>query len=230
MSAATGRDPEPGGGRIVVAIDDAAAGESVLEPSSLLARLLRRELAVVYVESAVSLLAAALPFAQVLTRSTGAWQPFAPADVEQAFRAQAARLRQLAERAALRHAVDWSLRVMRGSLDEARERLAGESDLLFVGRAPPAQAPAPAIRRRRTVVAVLDEPGEAGERAHRVAARLAEAWNGVVQPIRLEPPAPGPGIAQWLGRGPVPDVLVMPRAAMRPGLRLALPCPVLLVD
>jgi len=66
-------------------------------------------------ESTRSLLAAALPFTQVLAASGAQWRPFRPDDVEQGFWVHAARQREMAERIAARNAVGWSLRVMRGT-------------------------------------------------------------------------------------------------------------------
>ena len=75
------------------------AGAALLELASPLARALQRELSVVYVESTRSLVAAALPFTQVLPHSGLQWLPLQPGDVEQGFRAHEARLRAADRRA-----------------------------------------------------------------------------------------------------------------------------------
>lgn len=202
-------------GRVQVVLDDAAAGETVLALSSALARALESELAVVYVESAAALSAAELSVTQVLPHAGSPWLPLRPGDVEQGFRSHAERLRQLTERMAARHALRWSLRVMRGSLAEAPARLSGESTLLFVATAPP---PGPhgashAAGRRQPLVALAADDGTA--QALSAATGLARALGGLVQA--------GPGARAW------PDVLVMMRRSLAPGALALLRCPVLLV-
>jgi hypothetical protein len=239
----------PGGARpsVLAVLDDAAAGEGLLRLSTALARTLQRGLTVVYVESAQSLVAAALPITQVLAQPGLAWQPLRPQDVEQGFRAHAARLRELASRLAVPDAVSWSLRVVRGNLQSAAAELSLESDLLFVAAAPPLKPPVPARARPqppRRVVAVALEPGEAGQRAQTVARQLAQALAGEVKTVVLETTswpaeAAGPG-HEGLGRdarnpppAPTrPDVLVLASAPLTPAARsalLRLRCPVLLV-
>ena len=183
-------DCRPIASPVLAVLDDAAAGSAALELSSTLARALQRELSVVYVESARSLVAAALPFTQVLSHSGSGWVPLLPADVEQGFRAHAARLRELAERIAVRDAVSWSLRVVRGSLPGAAIDLYAESDLLLLAASPPPWSPGERLAhrpRRRPVVAVLAEGSAAGQRALVVASRLAQALG---RRARVDPPRP----------------------------------------
>jgi hypothetical protein len=217
---------------VLAVLGDVAAGTAALELSSTLARTLSRMLSVVYVESAPSLVAAALPFVQVLSHSGSRWIPLLPADVERGFREHAARLRQLAERIALRDALSWSLRVVRGSLPGAAIDLYAESDLLLLAAAPPPWLPGerPAQRpRRQPVVAVVAEESEVGQRALAIATRMAQALAAVLETTRCDPAATllGPaGAAAALAR---PDVLVLPRARIDAVALAMLRCPVLLV-
>lgn len=211
---------------VQVALDDAAAGETALALSAALARELACELAVVFVESTASRSAAALSIAQVLPHAGSDWLPLRPDDVEQGFRAQAARLRQLAERLAGRHALRWSMRVLRGSLTEAPRLLTGESQLLFLASAPPPGPPVPraASGRRPPLVALAQDAGVA--QALAAATRLAHALGGTLQHGPSLAPA-GAGLRAWARARP--DVLVMTRNALAPGALAGLSCPVLLV-
>jgi len=218
--------------QVLAVLDDAAAGSVLLELSSALARSLRRALSVVYVENASSLVAAALPFAQVLPHGGSAWVPLLPADVEQGFRAHARRLRQAAERVALRDALSWSLRVVRGSLPDAAIDLYAESDLLLLASTPLLRAPGEGRarqRRRQPVVAVVVEGSAAGERALAVATRLAQTLNASVETIRVDATAMPIGRADTLAALARSDVLVLPRTHVDPGALALLRGTVLLV-
>ena len=215
--------------KVQVALDDTAAAETVLALSTALAHELACELAVVYVESAASVSAAALSVTQVLPHAGSPWLPLRPDDVEQGFRSQAARLRQLTERSAAHHALRWSLRVLRGSLAEAPTLLTGESTLLFLATAPPPGSPlarSVAPSRRQAVVALASDDGPPGSQALAAATRLARALGGVLQTW-----PPGPAADHWvrLAASSRPDVLVMARRAVGPGVLARLTYPVLLV-
>jgi hypothetical protein len=220
---------------VLALLDDAAAADVVLELSCALAGVLRRELSVVYVENTRSLNAASLPFAQVLAHAGAAWLPLETRDIEQGFRAQASRLRQLAARSATRHSVGWSLRVMRGSLAHAPEQLRAESDLLFVagsslGRLPGALRPARTQRPRPPRVRVLTLGDAASQRALAVARALVQALAGSLDVVEADAPrslARGTGSTQG---EPWPDVLVIPRSFSADGKLLRGSCPVLMVD
>ena len=215
--------------KVQVALDDAAAGEAVLALSSALARELECELAVVYVESAASVSAAALSVTQVLPHAGSPWLPLRPEDVEQGFRSHAARLRQLTERMAGRHALRWSLRVMRGSLAQVPALLSGESTLLFLSTAPPPGARSTAPSSRRPLVALASDDGAPGAQALAMATLLARALGGVLQ--RWPPGSPGAStdIGPRLTASARPDVLVMMRSAIAPDALAWLRYPVLLV-
>ena len=219
--------------QVLAVLDDAAAGVVALALSSVLARALRRELAVVYVESTRSLGAAALPFAQVLSHPGLAWQPLRAADVEQGFRAQAARLRGIAEREARQHALHWSLQVRRGSLPDAAEALWARADLMVLAAASPLQGgffghvhPA----RRPPVVAALADASPAGQRALAVARQLAQALGGQLETARGDSGPLASVVARMMAAPAVPAVLVLPRAPLDAAALARLPCPLLLVD
>jgi hypothetical protein len=217
---------------LLAVLDDAGAGAALLEISSTLARALQRELSVVYVESARSLVAAALPFTQVLPASGTQWRTLSPDDVEQGFRAHAARLRDMAERLAARDAVGWSLRVMRGSLGETALQLSAQADLLLLANAPAPVSPvSDKLRqpRRRPRVTVLAIDGEPGANALRVAAQVAQALAGDVEVVRVDAHAKRidpPGTLAALARS---DVLILARAPLDVATLAQLRCPVVLV-
>lgn len=171
--------------RVLVVLDDAALAAALLEASCALAQLMQRELQLVYVESSAALAAAALPATRVLASPVQAWTPLAPQDVERGWRVQAARLRLLADRASARHAVSWSMRVLRGALPQAALALREESDLLLVGASP---GRFEAERRRpRPLIVALDDGTPAGQQALRVAAQLADAIGARLELRPLDP-------------------------------------------
>lgn len=210
--------------QVVALLDDVAASVALLEISSALARLMQRDLSVVYVESQLALRAAALPFAQVLAAHASGWRPLQPGEVEQGFRAQAARLRELASRMALRHAVRCSLRVTRGTLGDTATELQAGSDLLLLAGAPPFRPAVAPPRRRQPVVTLIDDDGEAGQRARQVATQLAQSLSGVLQLAHGAAAAMRPGGVGWHA-----DLLVLPRGALDAHQLARLQCPVLLV-
>lgn len=208
---------------VLALLDDAGAGAALLEISSALARTMQRELSVVFVESTRSLRAATLPFAQVLPASGSQWRPLQPGDVEQGFRAHAARLRDLAARYAMRDAVAWSLRVVRGSLPDAALELSAGADLLLLAHAPALRVPAARTRPR---ISVLGDGDAADQRARQVATRLAAALSTAVEVARADARALAPHALEQLARC---DLLVLPRGRLDAHTLARLRCPVLLV-
>ncbi len=220
-------------GRVLAVLGGTQGAGRIIEWSASLALTLEREFGVISVESTAALGAAALPFTQVLTPAGAHWAPFAALDVERAYRAQADRLRAMAERAAQRHAVNWSLRTMRGVLPQLVFEAFAESDLLFLGSlaaahfaptTPATRAP----RQRLQLVAACD--GSASD-SHLVALakRLADALGAALRSIRI--PADGPAMAQALQSGAAhADLLVLPRGLASPDNLARLPCPALLVS
>ncbi len=225
-------DPGPRTAQVLAVLDGAAAGAVAIELSSTLAHALQRDLGLVYVESARALVAAALPFTQALAHAGSPWVPLTTQAVEQGFRADAARLRALAARIAVRHAVSWSLRVTRGTLSEAAADLGAESDLLLLASSPPPGPPgfgAMGQARRRAVVTFVADGGEAGERARGVAARLAQALTGVVETVHLDAELKPLALAGTVAPLTRSDVLVLARDRLEPGILALLRCAVLLV-
>ena len=217
--------------RLLVLLDDAAAGARLLELSCVLAQTLQRELAVVFVESRHSVSAAALPFARVLPYGSSKWRPLSPQDMEQGFRAHAARVRAAADVATLRHRVAWSLRVMRGDLVQLATDLRTESDLLLVSgsRVQATHALAPQ-RGRRPLIAVTRSPGISGDRARELARQWATSLAGMLQTVQddsFDTPSGHIGVARATAR---PDALVVPRAVLTVEKLLTSQCPLLLVD
>ncbi|HOM12177.1 MAG TPA: hypothetical protein PLB41_02530 [Rubrivivax sp.] len=216
MSATQAAAPQ-----VLALLDDAAAGRALLEISAALARLMQRELSVVYVESQHALHAAALPFAQVLSPQAGQWRALQPGEIEQGFKAQAARLRQLSAHIALREAVHCTLRVTRGSLGQMAAELQAESDLLLRAGTAAYGAPAASARPPRPPRLVLmRDGGEAAARARRVAAQLAQSLHAVLEPVPLTL------LEQAAHRA---DLLVLPRGVLDARQLARLRCAVLLV-
>lgn len=213
--------PAPSAPQVLALLDDAAAARTLLEMSAALARLMQRELSVVYVESQHALHAAALPFAQVLAPQAAQWRALQPGEIEQGFKAQAARLRQLSEHIALREAVQCTLRVRRGSLGQLAAELQTESDLLLLaGNAPFSTAGEVPRQRRQTVLVSMRDDGDAAARAQRVAAQLARSLRAVLEPVQ-------PALLEQAARHA--DLLVLPRGALDARQLARLRCPVLLV-
>jgi hypothetical protein len=171
--------------RVLAVLDDASMAETLLEASCALAQLVRRELQLVYVESAAALAAAELPSTRVLAQAARAWTPLAPEDVERGWRVQAARLRALAEQATTRRTVSWSMRITRGALRQTALALRDETDLLLVAAAPSHFALAD-TRSARTFIAALDDGSAAGQAAVRLAGRLAQALGAPLRLFRID--------------------------------------------
>jgi len=212
--------------QVLALLDDTAAAAALLEVSSALARALRRDLELVYVESERALVAAALPITQVLAGAGRRWQPLQPGDVEQGFRAQAARLREMAERVALRDALRCSLRVVRGSFAGTAAELHARCDLLLLGGAAPALPAQGGARVRRPLVTLLCEADAPPPRVAQVGQALAQALAADVMTARLPQLPGGAGAADALQRC---DVLVCARWPLDADALARLRCPVLLV-
>ncbi len=227
------RAPAPAGnGPVLAVLEDCAAGAGLLECSAALARAFGRELAVVHVQSTLALQAAALPQTLALAHAGAPWAPFAPEDVERGWRAQAARLQALAAPIALRHALRWSLRTVRGEPGAVARGLLRETDLLFLG----APRPASSFRRQRrsppAVLAVVDDGSTAARHAADIAVRLVAALHAPWQ-LRTLVAGNEADLDQLLRQPPVADALVLPRHWASTPTRWArlsrLGCPVLLI-
>jgi hypothetical protein len=213
--------------RLLALLDDAVPASAMIELSSTLARHWRRPLEVVYVESAAALVAAALPLARVLAPGGAQWVPLEPSDVERGYRSQAARLRALIENVAARHAIEYSLRVVRGALQQAAIELQPPSDLTLVGGGVAARVLLTAARRplrprRRTVMVIADDSA-AGELVRQVARDVARALDSVL--IERDTA----DAANVKERAPQCELLVLSRSRAERGLLERLGQPALLV-
>jgi len=209
-------DPPPGpqpAANVLALAEDAASGERLLEWSSALARALDRELAVVYLESTAALEAAAWPAAQVLSHAGAAWSPLSRSDVELGFRAHAARLRTSAERWALRNALPWSFRVMRGSRGDACQHLWSQTNLLFLAASAPPLPRSRAAGRpaRRRVIAARSASDADTLRALAIGEQLAQALDASFEPLDTSDLSPGTEATQQRLLRAHPDVVVLPR-------------------
>jgi hypothetical protein len=212
--------------QLLALLDDSALAAQVIELSSVLAQLLQRPLEIVYVESSAALLAAALPFTQVLPPAGGQWMPLEPPDVERGYRSQAARLRALIERVGMQRTIEWSLRVVRGALAATALEMTTHADLMLVAGAAAARAPEPprpAPSRARRIVAVIADGSAAGQRAQRVAQEVAKAIDGV---LSVHPAGADAGTVLSTLRC---DLLVLPRPLASHDLLTRVVQPTLLV-
>jgi nucleotide-binding universal stress UspA family protein len=216
----------PAARQLLTLLDDTSRARAVIELSSMLARQLQRPLELVYVESTPALVAAALSFTRVLAPGATEWTPFAPHDVERSYRAQALRLRELAQSISVRQSVSWSLRVVRGALEQVAIELRTQSDLLLVGSAQPSM-PLAALRAtsraHRPMVVALTDGTAAGERAVHIAEQVAQALGGAAQVHRCRGPADA---STWSATC---ELVVLPQALADAARVARLRCPALLV-
>lgn len=164
------------GGRVLVALDASPRSLTALATAGALAAELGAELAGLFVEDINLQRLLALPFAHELCMLSGIVRPLSQAEVEHAWRREAALLqRQLAE-AARQQQLRWSFQVTRGRLAlEVNARIAA-FDLVVLG--PHAgmgvhgtqRTPAPS---RKAPILVLCESGSTSHRALDLAIRLA---------------------------------------------------------
>lgn len=200
--------------RVLAVVDHTFECETLIEWSTALAHALKRELALVYVESTAAMAAATLPFTQVLAHAGAEWSSFDPQDMERGYRAHTERLRRFAQHVTLGRAVRWSLRTVRGEMPEAAFAILREGELLFV--AAPARAalraPAGALRKdaRPPIVAVLCDGSDAGARGMAVGEQLARALSGSLRVVHLPHAATIVDEAYLLGSQSA-DLLVLPR-------------------
>lgn len=218
---------------VIALLEDSRGGLPTLELGARLAAQMQRDLQLVFVENTRYVGAAELPLTRVLSHDAASWVDLRPADVERGFRAQAARLRELAAPVARSHAVNWSMRVVRGDLQQAARQLGDETDLMLLAAQPVWTLPSlgkTEPQRRRPHIAISSQGGGAGERARRIAATLAQALNGALDTTRLD-------TLEWLARAakdsgvgrPRPDILVLPRTQLGPATLERLSCLVLFV-
>ncbi|RMF22573.1 MAG: hypothetical protein D6760_07195 [Deltaproteobacteria bacterium] len=249
--------------RILVALDASEHSLAALEAAAEMAARLRAELEGLYVEDSDLLRAASLPFARELSAYGGGRREMSGASMERTLRARAARLRRALEAAAERAGVAWSFRTARGRV--ARELLsaAEQADMLVVGKAGVAttrRVRAGSVARqvvsgaRRTVVVlqrgsaigrpvlVWYDGSEAGRRALRTGARLAESDHrniGILIPEGAEAKRLAEGARTVLAEEGLPSRAIVVRADLGPVLAamrdarcrtLVLPAPARLDD
>lgn len=202
QAVSPGRVPMPA--QVLALFDDPRAAAALLEISSALAQLMRRELQVVYLENAAALAAAELPATQVLAAARGRWAPLAPRDVAQGFAQEAGRLRALAEQAALQRALQWSMQVVRGALPDTTRRLMQQCDLLLVA-GDVSRFSLPTAHGHCRSVTALDDGTAAGAQALQIATRLTAALGAQLQRQTVV------AEAGWALAGPA-DLLVLPHS------------------
>jgi hypothetical protein len=173
--------------RVVVVLEDLQGAQAVLEFSCTLAQVTRRELQIIHVQSPVALAAAALPDTQALGPTATHWTALAPQDVERAWRAHAARLRTLAQRASQARRVSWSMHVERQTMLETLAVLGTDSDLLFIETpaAPFFSALGKGYVAQRIVA--LNDGTRTGERAESIAGQLAQALRARLDVLQHSP-------------------------------------------
>lgn len=207
---------------VVALLDDLADATAVLEWSSVLARVVRRDLTVVYVESLPVLRAAALPITRALAHAGGQWAAFDERDIELGWRVHAARLRTLAERVSHGQRVHCSIRITRDALDRAA--LGTASDLVLIGAPSAARAGgATTPARLRRLLALVDESPSG-----RQVAQLADALAGQLGAAQVRRRIDATHAAELLAAASA-DLLVMSRALADPALLGRVRRPVLLV-
>ena len=212
--------PHESAREVLVVFDDQAASASVLEWSSTLASVTRRDLAVVYVENTIALRAAALPITRVLAHAGASWTPFGPEDLERAYRVQAERLRVRAEQVARRHAVRVRLRMARGAPAQAAFALAGETALVLLGVA---QARRPGASPGSPHVLLFDEATPSAW-LRTVAQDVARSIGGTFTERRVDAAQLCTALADVQA-----DLVVLPRHLAQPAALAAARQPLLIV-
>ncbi len=182
--------------RILVALDASEHSLAALDAAAAMAARMHAELAGLYVEDADLLRAVSLPFARELSAYGGSHRAVSSASMERTLRARATRIRRTLEAAAERAGVEWSFRTARGRVATELLSAAEGADMLVVGKASVAttrrirvgSVTRKVVRDARRTVMILQrggvigrpvlvwyDGGEAGRRALRTAARLAES-------------------------------------------------------
>jgi nucleotide-binding universal stress UspA family protein len=141
--------------RILVALDASPSSLAALEAAARLASELGAELMGLYVEEESLLRGADLPLTRVVGSFSGTLHPVGRREVEQQFRAQAAKARRAMEAVALRSRLRWSFRVARGGVAASVGAASTDADMITLGR-----GRALAGRRMgRTTASILESAG-----------------------------------------------------------------------
>jgi hypothetical protein len=121
--------------RIYVALDASPSSGPTARTSAELAARLSAELHGLYVVDTTLLRVADLPFARETGTYSATGRPLAPGDIERRFRSQAERARRLVAESAARAALaSHRFEVLRGEVRRAIAEVAGDEDLLSLGR------------------------------------------------------------------------------------------------
>lgn len=208
--------------RILVPLDPSEETAGALDLVTSLAAALHSRLEALFIEDPELLALAALPFTREMTLA-GAPQAIDPERMERAFKARAAEAqRRLASLARMR-SLAWEFRTVRGELEVELWQAAGTGDLVAIGRAPgPVRSPRGLGRAEfaasarcagsilltgrqgelaRSAVTVLYCETAAGQRALRVAARVARAMGKPVSVLLPRPDAEdGRAVLQRIAR------------------------------
>ncbi|HUH93832.1 MAG TPA: hypothetical protein VL742_11950 [Casimicrobiaceae bacterium] len=173
--------------RVLVALDAASWGRSVLEAGAELASALGARLEGLFVEDTDLVHLAGSPFARELSIVTGAWRDLAAEDVERALRLEAAKLERLLAEAAKRAQVPWSFTTARGRLIVVAAAREAELTVLAARPAAPTAAEGRLVRGS---IAVVFDGSPAAVRALEVAGRLAGALGRELRVLVSERAAP----------------------------------------
>jgi nucleotide-binding universal stress UspA family protein len=120
--------------RIVVALDASAYSQAVLRTAIRIAPLLQAQVEGVFVEDDRLRRAASLPITQQVLLGSGQISRFDPVDLSQSYRAICRQLERQAQQMIARSNIIWQFRVEQGEVAERLMALAGEGDLLSLGR------------------------------------------------------------------------------------------------
>jgi nucleotide-binding universal stress UspA family protein len=121
-------------GRVLLALDISPRSRAALEMAAALAAELDAELAGLFVEDVDLLRLGGLPFTREIGFFSTASRPIGLEDVELALRREAEEVRHLLAEAAARQSLRWSYRVTRGRIATELFALAGEPDLIVLGK------------------------------------------------------------------------------------------------
>ena len=171
--------------RILVALDTSARGRAALEAAVRLAKNLSAELQGLFVEDEDLMRLASLPFAREVDLASASPRELRSTNMERTLRMAAEEAHRAFAAALEQVNVQWTFRVVRGTVAQASLAAAGDVDLLVIGqqgRSPRIMA-SDALRRQplekqRIVTLLGGAPTDV--RALEFASRLAEPHNGVL--------------------------------------------------
>ncbi|HLF98216.1 MAG TPA: universal stress protein [Methylococcaceae bacterium] len=125
---------KPSSARILLALDISPRSRAALEMAATLAAELDVELAGLFVEDVDLLRLGGLPFTREVGFLSCVSRPIGLEEVEQALRREGEEVRRLLAEAAARQSLRWSYRVARGRIATELFALAGEPDLIVLGK------------------------------------------------------------------------------------------------